>query len=70
MLKAFKVPVERDVLIQQIRATVEAAVAPPGRPLGWQSEEMWKTTLDVLMESGSIKDKRPLAEYYTNSLVE
>ena len=70
MLKAFKVPVERDVLIQQIRATAEAAVAPPGRPLGWQSEEMWKTTLDLLMESGSIKDKRPLAEYYTNTLVE
>lgn len=70
MLKAFKVPVERDVLVHQIRATVEAAVAPPGRPLGWQSEEMWKTTLDVLMESGSIKEKRPLAEYYTNTLVE
>lgn len=70
MLKAFKVPVERDVLIQQIRATVEAAVAPPGHPLGWQSEEMWKTTLDLLIESGSIKEKRPLAEYYTNTLVE
>lgn len=70
MLKAFKVPVERDVLIQQIRATVEAAVAPPGHPLGWQSEEMWKATLDLLIESGSIKEKRPLAEYYTNTLVE
>jgi NitT/TauT family transport system substrate-binding protein len=70
MLKAFKVPVERDVLVQQVRATVEAAVVPPGKPLGWQSEEMWKTTLDVLIESGSIKEKRPLAEYYTNALVE
>lgn len=70
MLKAFKVPVERDVLVQQVRATVEAATVPPGRPLGWQSEELWKGTLDLLVESGSIKEKRPLAEYYTNTLLE
>jgi NitT/TauT family transport system substrate-binding protein len=70
MLKAFKVPVERDVLVQQVRATVEAATAPAGRPLGWQSEELWKSTLDLLVESGSIKEKRPLAEYYTNTLLE
>ena len=70
MLKAFKVPIERDVLVQQIRATVEAATAPPGRPLGWQSEDLWKSTLDHLVESGSIKEKRPLSEYYTNTLLE
>lgn len=70
MLKAFKVPVERDVLVQQVRATVEAATAPPGRPLGWQSEELWRSALDLLVESGSIKEKRPLAEYYTNTLLE
>src|SRR5262249_55000163 len=33
MLKAFKVPVDRDVLVTQVRATAEAAVAPPGKPL-------------------------------------
>lgn len=70
MLKAFKVPVDRSVLVQQIRATVEAATAPPGRPLGWQSDELWKSTLDILVESGSIKEKRPLGEYYTNTLLE
>jgi NitT/TauT family transport system substrate-binding protein len=70
MLKAYKVPVERDVLTQQIRATVEGAVAPQGRPLGWQTDDMWKTTLDLLVEGGSIKEKRPLAEYYTNALLQ
>jgi NitT/TauT family transport system substrate-binding protein len=70
MLKFFKVPVARDVLVRQVTATVDEVVSPPGRPLGWQSEEMWTTTLDLLLESGSIKRKRPLAEYYTNTLVE
>jgi len=54
----------------QVRATVEAATASPGRPLGWQSEDLWKSTLDLLVESGSIKEKRPLGEYYTNTLLE
>jgi NitT/TauT family transport system substrate-binding protein len=70
MLKAFKVPIDRDVLVQQVRATVEAATAPPGRPLGWQTEDLWKSALDLLVESGSIKEKRPLNEYYTNTLLE
>lgn len=70
MLKAFKVPVDRDVLVQQVRATSEAAVAHSGKPLGWQSEELWKSAIDVLVESGSIKERRPIAEYYTNALFE
>jgi NitT/TauT family transport system substrate-binding protein len=70
MLKAFKVPVDRDVLVQQVRATVDAATVSPGRPLGWQPEELWRTTLDLLIESGSIKEKRPPADYYTNALLE
>ena len=70
MLKAFKVPIERDVLVQQVRATVESSTAVAGRPLGWQSEEMWKSALDHILEGGSIKEKRPLAEYYTNALLE
>ncbi len=69
LLKAFKVPVERDVLVTQVRATAAAAVAPAGRPLGWQSEEAWRAAIDLLAESGSIKEKRPLADYFTNSLV-
>jgi len=70
MLKSFKVPVDRDVLVAQIKSTADAAVPVAGRALGWQSEELWRTTIDLLAESGSIKEKRPLADYYTNALVE
>jgi NitT/TauT family transport system substrate-binding protein len=70
MMKAYKVPVDRDVLVQQVRATVEGAKEIPGRPLGWQTDEMWSNTLDLLLESGSIKEKRPLPEYYTNTALQ
>lgn len=70
LFKAFKVPVDKDVLAIQIRATTDAATAPAGKPLGWQSEEVWRTAIDLLAESGSIKEKRPLADYYTNALIE
>lgn len=70
LMKAFKVPVEKDVIVTQVKATAEAAIAPAGKPLGWQSEETWKSAIDLLAESGSIKAKRPLADYYTNAFVE
>lgn len=69
IMKAYKVPVDREVLVTQVRATANAAVAPAGRALGWQSEEQWKAAIDLLAESGSIKEKKPLAEYFTNALV-
>lgn len=70
MLKHYKVPMDRDVLVVQIRATTAAAVAATGRPLGWQSEDAWRVAIDLLAESGSIKEKKPLAEYFTNAMVE
>ena len=70
MMKAYKVPADKGVLVQQIKATVEAATVTPGRPLGWQTDEMWQNTLDLLVQSGSIKEKRPVADYYTNALLQ
>jgi NitT/TauT family transport system substrate-binding protein len=70
MAKSFKVPVEHGVLVQQVRATVDAAKLIPGKPLGWQTDEMWQSTLDLLLEAKSIKSQRPLPEYYSNALLQ
>ena len=70
LIKAFKVPVDKDVIATQVKATADAAIAPAGKVLGWQSEDVWRSAIDLLAESGSIREKRPLADYYTNAFVE
>ncbi len=69
MNKHMKVKEDPNVLFQQVKATVESTNAPAGRPIGWQSEEYWTTSLDLLQSTGAIKERKPLSAYYTNQFL-
>lgn len=66
MAKHMAVPEDPAVLQQQVAATVESTNAPEGKPIGWQSEEVWQAALDLLKKTGAIDEVKPLDAYYTN----
>lgn len=66
MSKYMKVKEDPEVLVAQVKATVESTNAPAGRPIGWQSEADWKNNLDLLMSTGAIKERKDLQLYFTN----
>lgn len=59
---------DRPVMIAQIKETLKLIMTPTteGKPIGWQSEEDWKSALAVLKNAGMIKTEKPLSAYYTN----
>ena len=61
------VKLDRDVLEQQVRETLDATPVPKDVPLGWQSAEEWKSNLDLLKETNSIQVVKDLQSYYTNA---
>lgn len=67
MAKHMKVPEQPDVLEKQVKETVISTNAPQGKPVGWQEEADWKANLNLLQETGGIKELKPLGEYYTNA---
>lgn len=69
MNKYMKVKENPDVLFQQVKATVDSTNAPAGRPIGWQNEADWKATLDLLLSTGAIKERKDLGLYYTNEFL-
>jgi NitT/TauT family transport system substrate-binding protein len=40
-----------------------------GKPLGWQSAEDWKQSLDVLEQYGGMANRKPLNAYFTNDFI-
>jgi len=60
------IKVDRDVLEEQVRATLDATPVRQGLPLGWQDEDAWKSNLDLLRATNSIHVIRDLRLYYTN----
>jgi len=58
---------DRAIMIAQIRETLKLVMTPTteGKPIGWQSEEDWRSALTVLKNAGVIKTERPLSAYYT-----
>src|SRR5262245_50769752 len=40
-----------------------------GKPVGWQSEKDWESTLDVLEKFGGLTGRKPVSEYFTNDFV-
>ena len=70
MAKYMKVPEQPDVLARQVEATVVSTNAPEGKPIGWQSEESWKSNLQLLKDTGAIEEIKPLADYYTNAFLD
>jgi len=69
MNKYMKPKENADVLLAQVNATVDSTNAPAGRPIGWQNEADWNATLDLLMSTGAIKERKDLKLYYTNEFL-
>ncbi|NIR31453.1 MAG: ABC transporter substrate-binding protein [Gammaproteobacteria bacterium] len=61
----------RDVYLRQLKLTFETLETPStkGEPLGWMSQQDWKTTVDLLVESGGIAEPVPVDRLYTNEYV-
>lgn len=70
MNKHMKVKENPEVLLAQVKATVESTNAPAGKVIGWQSEADWKTCLDLLLSTGAIKERKDLQLYYTNQFLQ
>jgi NitT/TauT family transport system substrate-binding protein len=66
MEKHMPVKIDRDVLEQQVAATLDSTSDPNGRPVGWQDDAEWASNLDLLKGAGVIKDVRDPHVYYTN----
>jgi NitT/TauT family transport system substrate-binding protein len=69
MSKHMKVKQDIDILVAQVKATVESTNAPAGKAIGWQEESDWKTQLDLLITTGAIKDRKDLNLYFTNQFL-
>ena len=70
MAKHMAVPEQPDVLDRQVEATVVTTNAPPGRPIGWQTDAEWQANLNLLKETGGIADVKALTAYFTNEYLQ
>jgi NitT/TauT family transport system substrate-binding protein len=66
MEKYFKIPMDPDVLVEQVKATVVDTNAPAGKPIGWQEQADWDANLKLLKETNAITDLKPVDMYFTN----
>jgi NitT/TauT family transport system substrate-binding protein len=58
-----------DVMDAQVKSTMDSTNTVPGRPVGWQDETYWKTSLDLLKSADAIKQVRELPAYFTNDFL-
>ena len=70
MAKYMAVPEAPDVLDAQVEATVVSTNAPAGKPIGWQADADWQANLNLLKETGSITDVKPLNAYFSNDYLQ
>jgi len=66
MDKYMKVKVDREILEQQVKATVDATPVIEGKPIGWQTDAEWLANLELLKSSNAIQVIKDLRHYYTN----
>jgi NitT/TauT family transport system substrate-binding protein len=66
MAKYMALRTDHDILQQQVKATMESTPDPGGRPIGWQSDEAWKSNLKLFREVNLIKEIKDPHSYYTN----
>jgi NitT/TauT family transport system substrate-binding protein len=67
MAKHMTLKIDPDVLDQQVKATMDSLSKIPGKPLGWQSEEDWKSNLELLKAGHMINEVKDPHFYYTNT---
>ncbi len=70
MAKHMTLKIDPEVLEQQVKATMEATPDAKGRPIGWQSDEAWKSNLNLLKETHLIKEIKDSHAYYTNQYLQ
>src|SRR5437868_7410434 len=66
MDKYMQLKLDRDVLEQQVEATLDSSPIPAGVPLGWQNDAEWKANLDLLKSTNQIQAIKDMPSYYTN----
>ncbi len=69
MLKYWQTTVDKGIITQQVKATVDALGNYPGQPLGYQDQDLWTKALNLMVDTGAIKEKKDISDYYTNSLL-
>ncbi len=68
--KQMSVKIDPAVMDTQVKETLAATTRIPGKPLGWQTDELWKTNLDLLKAGGVIHDVKKLSDYFTNNYLQ
>ena len=66
MDKYMKVKIDREILEQQVKATVDSTPILEGKPIGWQSDAEWRANLELLKSTNAIQVIKDLRLYYTN----
>lgn len=54
------------IVEQQVKATLDAMTAVPGRPLGWVSSATWSKMLALFKSTGQITTQFPTRVYYSD----
>jgi NitT/TauT family transport system substrate-binding protein len=67
MARYMTLKIDRGVLEQQVKATMDSLFEPPGQPLGWQSEADWESNLELLRDGHLIGKIQNTRLYYTNA---
>jgi ABC-type nitrate/sulfonate/bicarbonate transport system substrate-binding protein len=67
MAKHMALKIDPDVLEQQVKATMDSASEIAAEPLGWQSENEWKSNLELLQAGRVINKIMDPHLYYTNA---
>ena len=63
------VKVDPDVMSLQLKATLDATFIPPGKPIGWQDQALWRANLELLKQTGRITEIKDLSTYFTNEFL-
>jgi NitT/TauT family transport system substrate-binding protein len=70
MLKSWSGGPAEAIVAEQVKATVEAIPVGGGRPVGWIDERVIAAALDLLQGAKQIDAPKPVATYYTNTLLQ
>jgi len=67
MARHMSLKIDGSVLDQQVKATMDSLSTVPGKPLGWQSEQDWKSNLELLKAAHMIGEIKEPDSYFTNA---
>ncbi|MDB5560961.1 MAG: hypothetical protein JWN11_379 [Hyphomicrobiales bacterium] len=68
MMKYLPQGQDPDVLLQQVKATMQATNVTDGKTIGWQADRNWTDMLSILADTKQISKVLPLDKYFSNAL--